>query len=174
MAQAGARMEGRVGRSREAGVRTCRLSGECGLSRRAMGVVVVVLSTPVRGPSPIGSGLSGLRLGARSPGPGEHRLFEEREAPGQRAQAPLLSPLQPWQRHPQRLPRPPLSAKGPSQDLNGEFLREVSILGRPCRQGLASLLEPLQRQCRRRGRKRGDAEVEGGRRGGGTGPSITF
>lgn len=37
----------------------------------------------------------GLSLGARCPGPGEHRLYEEKEAPGQRAQAPLFSPLQP-------------------------------------------------------------------------------
>lgn len=36
-------MEGRVGRSREVGVRTCGLSQECGLSRKAMGVVLSVI-----------------------------------------------------------------------------------------------------------------------------------
>lgn len=80
---------------------------------------------------------------------GAHRLFEEREVPGDPAQAPLFSPLQPWQGRTQRLPRPPLAAKGPSQDLKGEFLREVRTQGRPSRQGLASLLEPLQTQCGR-------------------------
>lgn len=128
------------------------------------------LSSPtrMRGLSPTGSGLPGLRLGPRSPGPGEHRLFEEREVPGDPAQAPLFSPLQPWQGRTQRLPRPPLAAKGPSQDLKGEFLREVRTQGRPSRQGLASLLEPLQTQCGRRGKEEkgcgseeaGDGEVE--------------
>lgn len=36
-------MEGRVGRWREVGARTCGLSRECGLSRKAMGVVLSVI-----------------------------------------------------------------------------------------------------------------------------------